>query len=85
MTTAPGANAGASLPTGNWNDYQIDSDGDGNFTDAADLDQDRTHNPVNETTGITEQSNPQQSQWASPKYDARGNSPSRAFDMTSVR
>jgi len=25
-------------PTGNWNDYQVDADGDGNYTDATDLD-----------------------------------------------
>jgi len=72
-------------PVGNWNDYQIDANGDGDYVDASDLDQDRLHNLVNETTGITEQSNPQQSQWADPTYSARGNSPSRVFDMTSVR
>jgi hypothetical protein len=60
-------------PTGNWSAYQIDADGDGNYTDAADLDQDRTHNLVNEITGITEQADPQQSQWADPAWDARGN------------
>ena len=66
-------------PTGNWSDYQIDADGDGNYTDATDLDQDRTHNLVNEiwnaTPGnaITEQADPQQTQWADPVWDARGN------------
>jgi hypothetical protein len=60
-------------PTGNWSDYQIDADGDGNYTDATDLDQDRTHNLGNEITGITEQADPQQSQWADPAWDARGN------------
>ena len=47
-----------------------------------DLDQDRTHNLVNEiyneTPGnaITEQSDPQQSKWADPVYSARGNATS---------
>ncbi|HUS44754.1 MAG TPA: hypothetical protein VM219_01785 [Phycisphaerae bacterium] len=38
-------------PVGNWEDYQIDANGDGTYTDADDLDQDRTHNLVNEIDG----------------------------------
>jgi len=60
-------------PTGNWNGYQVDADGDGNYTDATDLDQDRTHNLVNEITGISEQADPAQTAWADPAYNARGN------------
>ncbi|MFH1730405.1 MAG: hypothetical protein ABIF82_01995, partial [Planctomycetota bacterium] len=37
------------------------------------LDQDRTHNDANEITGITEQADPQQVQWATPVWSARGN------------
>ena len=50
-----------------------DHDGDGGYTAADDLDQDRTHNDPKKITGITEQSDPQQSQWADPAYSARGN------------
>ncbi len=60
-------------PTGNWEDFQEDANGDGDYTDAADLDQDRTHNLVNEITGITEQADPAQSQWITPVNSARGN------------
>jgi len=58
---------------GNWRTYQIDADGDGNFTDATDLNQNRAVNDANEVTGITEQADPQQPQWPDPVYDARGN------------
>ena len=67
---------------GNWSAYKVDADGglaDGDYTDAGDLNQSRTHNLANEiynaTAGaaITEQASPQQSQWAEPAYDARGN------------
>ena len=60
-------------PTGNWSDYQIDADGDGYYHNAADLDQTRDHNTVNEITGIDEQSWPPQADWAHPAYDAHGN------------
>ncbi|MCX5647512.1 MAG: hypothetical protein NTX40_00200 [Planctomycetota bacterium] len=68
-------------PTGAWNDYQIDANGDGDYSDTGteEVDQDRTHNLVNEiwnaTPGnaITEQADPQQTQWADPAYSARGN------------
>lgn len=45
-------------PVGNWDDYQVDDNGDGDYTDANDLDQDRTHNLVNEITDITKQPDP---------------------------
>ena len=71
---------------GAWNAFQIDHDGDGTYTDADDLDQDRTHNGVNEISGITEQTNPQQSPWADPAYDARGNMTTvpKPSDLTST-
>lgn len=53
------------------------ADGGGSGDAGWELSQDRTHNLVNETTGITEQSDPQQFQWADPVWSARGN-------MTSV-
>jgi len=37
--------------TGNWNVDKVDLNGDGDFTDTDDLDDDRTHNDVNELTG----------------------------------
>jgi RHS repeat-associated protein len=64
---------------GNWSDFQTDADGDGDYTDAADLDQGRTHNLANEiynaTAGaaITEQADPAQAVWPDPIHDARGN------------
>ncbi len=64
--------------TGNWNQYKIDQNGDGDYADAGDLDQNRTHNAVNEiynaTAGnaITEEYEPQSS-WADPAHDSRGN------------
>jgi len=64
--------------TGNWNEYKIDQNGDGDYSDDNDLDQNRTHNAVNEiyneTAGnaITEEYEPQSS-WADPACDSRGN------------
>ncbi|MDY7009363.1 MAG: RHS repeat-associated core domain-containing protein, partial [Planctomycetota bacterium] len=64
--------------TGNWEEYKIDENGDGEYGDDNDLDQNRTHNLVNEiynaTAGsaITEEYGPQSS-WADPVYSARGN------------
>ena len=37
-----------------------------------DLDHDRAHNLVNQITDITEQDDPQQEQWATPVWSARG-------------
>jgi hypothetical protein len=48
---------------GNWKEFKEDA-GDGSEWD---LDQDRTHNAVNEMTGITGGS------WIVPGYDAAGN------------
>jgi RHS repeat-associated protein len=48
---------------GNWREFKDDA-GDGSSWD---LDQDRTHNAVNETTGVTGGS------WIVPGYDAAGN------------
>lgn len=52
--------------TGNWNEYRQDSGGDGNW----DLEQERTANPVNEISSIT---NTVGSAWAQPVYNAAGN------------
>ncbi len=68
--------------TGNWSDYQIDANGDGDYADATDLDQDRTHSIVNEIDtdndhadgrdegAITESAG---SVWLGLSYDACGN------------
>jgi len=63
--------------TGNWSEYKIDADGDGNYTAAADLDQDREHNLANEiadTSGdgdaIGQQADPDQTAWTDPNHDA---------------
>ena len=64
--------------TGNWQEYKIDHNGDGDYSDDDDVDQNRTHNLVNEiynaTAGdaITEEYGPQSS-WADPGHSARGN------------
>ena len=57
--------------TGNWQEYKIDQNGDGDYSDNNDLDQDRTHNDVNEIGGISELGG--QSAWADPGHSARGN------------
>ncbi len=68
--------------TGNWTDYQVDADGeggypDGDYADAGDLDQDRTHNKANEIwnstpdDAITEEEG--QVAWARPGRNAQGN------------
>jgi hypothetical protein len=43
---------------GNWKAFQHDADGDGAYTAAGDLDQTRTHNAVNELTGLAEPADP---------------------------
>ena len=58
---------------GNWADFQEDANGDNDYTDAGDLDQDRTHNLVNELTGISEQADPAQTAWIDPAYEGGGN------------
>ena len=65
----------------NWDDYQVDRDGDGDVTSAEDLDQDRTHNDVNEITGITEEADPLQWVWADPVWSARGNMTTAPQDL----
>jgi len=51
---------------GNWSSFDRDDDGDGTW----DLEQARTHNDVNEITGVTETTGPA---WADPAHDAAGN------------
>ena len=53
-------------PTGNWSEFQEDSDGSGTW----DLDQPRTHNAANEITAFGDIAGPQ---WASPTYGMAGN------------
>jgi RHS repeat-associated protein len=53
-------------PTGNWSEFQQDSDGSGTW----DLDQPRTHNAANEITAFGATAGPQ---WAAPTYDLAGN------------
>ena len=60
-------------PVGNWDNFWFDANGDGDFTDAEDLSQTRTHNLANEISDITEQQQPPQTQWATPVMDAHGN------------
>ncbi|WP_428940601.1 RHS repeat domain-containing protein [Fontivita pretiosa] len=57
---------------GNWTSFKEDANGNGTFSDAADLTQTRTHNKANEITDISgEQAG--QVAWATPAYDAMGN------------
>jgi RHS repeat-associated protein len=67
---------------GNWSEFKQDNDGDGSFTGAADLDQDRLHNSVNEiddddnhanTPASTITAASGQRNWADPTHDAAGN------------
>jgi RHS repeat-associated protein len=68
--------------TGNWTGYDVAENG------APVLNQTRTNNKANEITGI--ETPPEQTQWAEPEYDARGNmitvpkpnSPASAFTCT---
>ena len=53
-------------PTGNWSEFQEDSDGSGTW----DLDQPRTHNAANEITAFGDIAGPQ---WAAPTYGMAGN------------
>ncbi|WP_428940598.1 RHS repeat domain-containing protein [Fontivita pretiosa] len=57
---------------GNWTSFREDGNGNGTFSDAADLTQTRSHNKANEITGITGEQ-PGQVAWATPAYDAMGN------------
>jgi RHS repeat-associated protein len=65
--------------TGNWLDYQIDANGDGDYSDTGteEVDQNRTHNLANEiyneTPGAAITEGQGQSAWADPAYSARGN------------
>lgn len=56
---------------GNWLGFRDDANGDGVFTGASDLDQDRSHNAANEITDIDEVSG--QVEWEPVSYDAAGN------------
>ena len=51
--------------TGNWAEYDVTENG------APVLNQTRENNKANEITGI--ETPPEQTQWAEPQYDARGN------------
>jgi YD repeat-containing protein len=56
---------------GNWTAFKENANGDGDFTDAGDLNQTRTHNAANEITGISETAG--QVAWADPAHDIKGN------------
>ncbi|MEN6662874.1 MAG: RHS repeat-associated core domain-containing protein, partial [Phycisphaerae bacterium] len=56
---------------GNWSGFATDANGDGDYTDAADLDQSRDANAANEITDVTEGQG--QTAWATPVYDDAGN------------
>jgi len=60
--------------TGTWNEFQLDANGDGDYSDTGteEVDQNRAHNVVNEITGVTEEYQNQPA-WADPAYSARGN------------
>ncbi len=60
-------------PTGNWDEFKIDANGDDAYTGTTgeEVDQDRAHNTVNEIDAITQLAN--QIAWADPAYDVRGN------------
>ena len=53
-------------PTGNWSGFKQDADGDSTW----DLDQSRSHNSVNEISGISETAG---TAWATPGHDRAGN------------
>ncbi len=65
--------------TGNWSDYRLDANGDGDYSDTGteEVDQDRAHNDANEIdhatygSAITELAN--QPAWVDPVHDAAGN------------
>lgn len=54
---------------GNWEEFDQDDNGNGTW----DLEQDRTHNDVNEVTAIGLQSGGAGANWADPAFDAVGN------------
>ncbi|MEN6662870.1 MAG: RHS repeat-associated core domain-containing protein, partial [Phycisphaerae bacterium] len=56
---------------GNWSGFATDANGDGDYTDAADLDQSRDANAANEITDVIEGQG--QTAWATPVYDDAGN------------
>lgn len=58
-------------PLGNWSTFQEDANGDGDYTDAGDLNQTRTHNKVNELLTFSESGG--QVAWADCVYDRNGN------------
>ncbi|HDZ20626.1 MAG TPA: hypothetical protein ENH78_04935, partial [Phycisphaerae bacterium] len=80
-----GPDVWALSPTGNWDHYHLDANGDGDYTDADELDQVRSHNKANEidtndndadgpdAAAITEGTSPAQTQWATPGYNKAGN------------
>ncbi|WP_428940716.1 RHS repeat domain-containing protein [Fontivita pretiosa] len=57
---------------GNWTSFREDADGNGTFSDSADLTQTRSHNKANEITDISGEQVGQVA-WATPGYDAMGN------------
>jgi RHS repeat-associated protein len=66
LTTTTFAQCWTLDPTGNWQGFRQDDDGNGTW----ELDQARTANTVNEITNITETAGPS---WATPAYNRAGN------------
>ena len=64
--------------TGNWTEHRFDDNGDGDFLDAADVNQTREHNAENEIEDTDSDGNAigeasGTAAWDDPNYDARGN------------
>jgi len=57
---------------GNWTDFDFDFNGDGSFG-TGDLQQERTHNGVNEITAIGIEASGQGDDWIDPVFDTAGN------------
>ncbi len=57
--------------SGNWDDFDIDTDGDDDYTQAVDIQQARTHNDANEITAISESGG--DPVWLDPVQDLAGN------------
>ncbi|MFO8012976.1 MAG: hypothetical protein R6X20_06680, partial [Phycisphaerae bacterium] len=77
-------------PTGNWNVYEHDDDGDGTYGETGELHHDRDHNLVNEIEDTDQDQDAIETasgtDWADPVHDARGNTTTlpQPSDLTST-